>query len=233
MLPVKVSTEGYDLSLSTRGKDVRLFSRGWTDSGLKETGIESYNEVETKPGSEVIMKFNEWPLLVEGQYGKGRTLVFMGFTPKDKSAEATWRALYSQMLLAATGENPEYRYATVTGRQKPLFQLLKEQPEGAVKASPGAIESAAKDGMASFKVEITNGDRFARLLRLRMEWSGATAEVPLPLYGENFFDLFPGEKKEVGVDVAMPEGFKGTAKGTLILEGTNVPESRIPVSLTQ
>jgi hypothetical protein len=203
----------------------------WTDSGLKDAGIQHFNEVVAKEGSDVIMKFTDWPLLVAGQYGKGHTVAFMGYTPLDKKAESTWRALYSQMLLAATGENPDYRYAAVTGKQKPMFQLLKEQPDAIVKASPTTIDAAAKNGMASFKLEVANGDHFARLVRIRIEWSDLTAHEPVVLCSENYFDLFPGEKKEVAVDVAMPEGFAGAAKGTLILEGTDVPETRIPVSL--
>jgi hypothetical protein len=231
VLPVKVRSEAYDLSLLNSSKDIRVFAKGWTDSGLKEAGIENYNEVEAKEGSEVIMRFNDWPLLVAGQYGKGHTLAFMGFTPRDKTTEPTWRALYAQMLMAATGENPEYRYASVTGKEKPLFRLLKEQPEAEVNVSLVAIEAAAKKGSGSFKVEIANGGRFARLLRMRIEWHDPATQAPVVLYGENYFDLFPGEKKEIAVDVVMPEGFTGTARGTLILEGTNVSENRIPVSL--
>jgi hypothetical protein len=232
VLPVKVRSEAYDLSLLNSSKDVRVFAKGWTDSGLKETGIENYNEVEAKEGSEVIMKFSDWPLLVGGRYGKGHTLAFMGFTPHDKTAEPTSRALYVQMLMAATGENPDYRYASVTGKEKPLFQLLKEQPAASVKIAPAAIVSAANNGTGSFKVEIANGGRFARLLRMRIEWHDPATQMPVVLYGENYFDLFPGEKKEIAVDVVMPERFTGTARGTLILEGTNVSENRIPVSLT-
>lgn len=231
VLPVRVRSQAYDLSLLNSSKDVRVFAHGWTDSGLKQIGIQSFNEVETRPGSDLIMKFNDWPLLVAGEYGKGHTIAFMGYTPHAKTTEPAWRALYSQMLLSATGENPEYRYASVTGKQKPLFQLLKEQPEASVTTSPAAIDSPAKNGVASFKVEIGNANRFARLLRMRIEWSDAT-QAPVALYGENYFDLFPGEKKEVAVDIALPEGFKGTEKGALILEGTNVPETRIPVTLT-
>jgi beta-mannosidase len=232
VLPVKVRSEAYDLNLLNSSKDVRVFIKGWTDSGLKQIGIQNFNEVATKEGSDIVMKFNDWPLLVTGQYGKGRTLAFMGFTPKDKITEPAWRALYSQMLLAATGENPEYRYASVTGRDKPLFQLLKEQPEATVTALPRAIESAGKNGVASFKVNIAGGSRFARLVRMRIEWSDAKVVAAAVLYGENYFDLFPGEKKEVAVEIYMPEDFSGTAKGTLVLEGTNVPESRIPLTLT-
>lgn len=232
VLPVKVREGRDDIDMLNTSKDVRVFANGWTDSGLKDTGIENFNEVETKPGSRLIMKFKDWPLLVTGAYGQGHTVAFMGYTPRDKTAEPTWRALYAQMLMAAMGENPEYRYAAVMGRETPVFQLLKEQPEAGVQALPAAIDAAAKDGTARFKLDITNGGRFARLLRLRIAWTNAPAQEPVVLYGENYFDLFPGEKKQVPVDVVMPEGFTGSANGTLILEGENVPESRIPVSFT-
>jgi beta-mannosidase len=232
VLPVKVREGHDDLNMLNSSKDVRVFAKGWTDSGLKEIGIQNFNEVAVKEGSDVIMKFTDWPLLVTGQYGKGSTVAFMGYTPLDKKAEPVWRAIYSQMLLAATGENPEYRYAAATGKEKPVFQLLKEQPQASVIASPAAIDAAAKNGTASFKVEFANGGQFARLVRMRIEWSDGTAPEPVVLYGDNYFDLFPGEKRGIVVDAAMPEGFTGTVKGTLLVEGTNVPESRIAVSLT-
>ena len=232
VLPVKVREGRDDLNMLNTSKDVRVFAKGWTDSGLKETGIQNFNEVEAREGSDVIMKFTDWPLLVAGQHGRGHTVAFTGYTPRDKTAEPAWRALYAQMLLAATGENPECRYASVTGKEKPLFQLLKEQPEASVRTSPAAIDASVKNGAAGFKVGVANGDHLARLLRMRIEWSNATADEPVVLYGENYFDLFPNEKKEVVVDVDMPEGFTGSVKGTLILEGTNVPEARIPVSVT-
>jgi hypothetical protein len=233
VLPVKIREGHDDLNMLNSSKDVRVFAEGWTDSGLKEIGIQNFNEVQAKDGSETVMKFMDWPLLVAGPYGKGHTVAFMGYTPLDKKAEATWRALYAQMLLAATGESPEYRYSAVTGKEKPVFQLLKEQPAASVKATPVAIESARKNGAASFKVEIANGDHFARLVRMRVEWDATSAEAaPVVMYGDNYFDLFPGEKKEVAVDLAMPEGSSATAKGTLIVEGTNVPETRIPVTVS-
>ena len=232
VLPVKVREGRDDLNMLNTSKDVRVFANGWTDSGLKDIGIENFNEVKTKEGSDVIMKFKDWPLLVTGTYGSGHTVAFMGYTPRDKTAEPTWRAIYSQMLMAATGENPEYRYAAVMGTETPVFQLLKEQVEANVQTSPAAIEATAKNGTASFKVEVANGGHFARLVRMRIAWENPSADEPVVLYGENYIDLFPNEKKEVRVDVDMPEGFTGSAKGTLIVDGSNVPETRTPVSLT-
>jgi uncharacterized membrane protein len=233
VLPVKVRQSRNDISLLNSSKDVRVLVPGWSDAGLKEMGIPSFNEVQAKEGSEVIMKFDDWPLLVAGHYGKGRTVAFMGYTPTDNVVKLPWLALFGQMLMEATGENPEYRYTALTAADKPLMQLLKQQPRSEVKASPAAIEATIKNNVGSFAVEIANGDRFARLLRLRMEWEDPARQPHVVMYDDNYFDLFPGERKRVSVEFRTPQAFKGTVKGTLIIAGTNVPEIRVPVNLVE
>ena len=69
------------------------------------------------------------------------------------------------------------------------------------------------------------------MLRLRMEWQDVARQPHVVMYDDNYFDLFPGEKKDVGVELRLPEALAGTVNGTLIVEGSNVPESRIPVRL--
>jgi hypothetical protein len=230
VLPVKLSHTWEDTNLLNSGKDVRVFAQGWTDAGLKQSGVQNFNEVEAKEGSEVIMKFLDWPLLVTGHYGQGRSVAFMGYTPTESALSPTWLSLYGQMLVAALGENPDYRYAAVGAGDKPLMQLLKEQPPASVKASPGTLEAAIKDHAGSFAVEIANGERFARLVRLRIEWEDA-ARQPLVMYDDNYFDLFPGETKRVPVELRAPGTLAGTLQGTLIVEGTNLPEIRVPIRL--
>lgn len=51
------------------------------------------------------------------------------------------------------------------------------------------------------------------------------------MYGDNYFDLFPDEKKRVPVELHTAQTLTGTIKGTLIVGGTNVHEIRIPVRL--
>jgi beta-mannosidase len=233
VLPVTDQRGRNDLSLLNSSKDVRVLAQGWTDAGLKEMGIPSFNEVQTKPGSEVIMKFDDWPLLVAGHYGKGRTLAFMGYTPTDKEVKLTWLALYGQMLMEALGHNPQYRYATVAPSDKPLLQLLKEKPLAAVTASPRTIEATVKGNAGNFAVDIANGEYFARLLRLRMEWEDPSHQPHVVMYDDNYFDLFPGEKKRVPVEFRTPGKSAGTIKGTLIVAGTNVPETRVAVRLVE
>ncbi|HUZ45422.1 MAG TPA: glycoside hydrolase family 2 TIM barrel-domain containing protein [Terriglobia bacterium] len=231
VLPVEVRQGRDDLNLLNSSKDVRVFARGWTDAGLKETGVPDFNEVQPKEGSQTIMKFRDWPLLVAGQYGKGRTLAFMGFAPTRPEPEPVWFALYGQMLMEALGQNPEYRYAALAPSNKPLMQLLKEQPCARVNVSPAKIEATFNGNMGAFAVEIANGERFARLVRLRMDWQDPRHQPHVVMYDDNYFDLFPVEKKNVLVDFRMPATFTGTLQGTLIIEGTNLPLMRVPVRL--
>ena len=223
-----------DINLLNTSKDVRVFAEGWTDAGLKQTGIKNFNEVEAKEGSEAIMKFGDWPLVVAGRYGQGRTVAFMGYTPAESTLSASWLSLYGQMLVEALGENPEYRYSAVTGGDTPLMQLLKQQPLATVKATPAALAATLKDHVGGFTVELANNHGFARLVRLRIECEDPAQQSQLlALYGDNYFDLFPGEKKTVAVEVRTSPALAGTIKGTVIIQGSNVREVRIPVRLAE
>ena len=229
VLPVTVRRGRNDLNLLNSSKDVRVLASGWTDAGLKEEGVPSFNEVQSKPGSDVIMKFDDWPLLVTGHYGQGRTVAFMGYTPSDREVKPAWMALYGQMLMAAKGEDPQYRYAAVAPTDKPLMELLKEQPTAEIKASATTLEASAKDQTGSFVVEIQNGAHFARLVRLRIQWDDLNHQPYALLFDDNYFDLFPGQKKRVPVEFRMPAAFAGAAQGEVIIEGSNVPEIRVPI----
>ena len=131
------------------------------------------------------------------------------------------------------GEHADYRYAAVGADDKPLMQLLKEQPLASVKASPGTVEATIKDHAGSLAVEIANGERFARLVRLRIEWEDAARQPNVVMYDDNYFDLFPGETKRVPMEVRTPGTLAGPLQGTLIVEGTNVPEIRVPIRLVE
>jgi beta-mannosidase len=234
VLPVKLHETWEDINLLNTSKDVRVFAEGWTDAGLKQTGIKNFNEVEAKEGSEVIMKFGDWPLVVAGRYGQGRTIAFMGYTPAENTLTASWLSLYGQMLVETLGHNPEYRYAAVTGGDTPLMQLLKQQPLATVKATPAALAATLKDHVGSFTVELANNHGFARLVRLRIECEDPAQQSQLlALYGDNYFDLFPGEKKTVAVEVRASPALAENIKGTVIIQGSNVQEIRVPVRIAE
>ena len=248
MLPVEVRRGKVDLHMMNTSHDVRVLARGWNDAGLKALGVRDFNEVSAKARSQVIMKFQDWPLLVVSQYGRGRTAAFMGFTPGEMPVAGppakhplspTWLALYGQLLLHVLGENPDNRYALVAGEEKPLFQLLKEQPAATVTVAPSSLAADVRDGTAQLQVELRNGPRFARLLRVRAEWDDADHGYMVPaepysvLFSDNYFDLFPGERKMVTLDLRLPGKLPRPLTGQLVVEGTNVPAMKIPVRLTE
>jgi hypothetical protein len=249
VLPIKLQTRN-DLNLLGSSKDVRVLEYGWTDAGLKEIGIGPFNETEPKVDSRLIMKIGDWPLLASGRYGQGHTVAFMGFTPvnKGRAIQETiaplgfnpsdkkelspmWLCLYAQMLMAARGENPEYRYATVVAANKPLMQLLKEQPLAEVTLGSQPVNMSIKGKAGRFSLDLSNGDHFARLVRVRAEWEDEVNKPHVLLYSDNYFDLLPREKRTIEVDLRLQAKPTGTVEGTLVVEGTNVAEQRIPIHL--
>ena len=74
--------------------------------------------------------------------------------------------------------------------------------------------SVVKASNGEFAVEIANGARFARLVRLRIEWGDPNHHPYAVLYEDNYFDLFPGEKKRVPVEFRTPKTFAESIAGT-------------------
>jgi beta-mannosidase len=249
VLPVKLRSRN-DLNLLNSSKDVRVLGYGWTDAGLKEVGMGPFNETEPKTDSHLIMKIGEWPLLATGRFGQGHTVAFMGFTPVDKGKviqetiaplgfnpsdkkelSPMWLCLYAQMIMSAQGENPEFRYAAAVAINKPVMQLLKEQPAANLTPGPQSVHVPIKDRAGRFSLDLSNGERFARLVRVRAEWKEEVNKPHVMLYSDNYFDLLPHEKRTLEVDLRLATKPAEEVEGTLVIEGTNVPEQRIPISL--
>ncbi len=248
-LPVKLRPRN-DMNVLNSSRDVRVLEDGWTDAGLKAIGIGPFNETEAKADSRPIMKIGEWPLLVSGLCGGGHTVSFMGFTPvnmgkaiqetiaplgfnptDERKLSPMWLCLYAQMLLAALGENPDYRYADVVAVDKPVMQLLKEQPKARLTIECQSLKAPIRDKAAHFSLGLKNGDRFARLVRVRAEWKDEVNKPHVVLYSDNYIDLLPLERQAIEIDFRLPAAPAGPIQGMLVVEGTNVAEQRIPIEL--
>lgn len=229
---------------------------GWSDFGLKQYGLPGFNDVDLKPGSRQAMTVSGRPLLVMGQFGKGTTVAFTGFTPAYKDQKSTWLdtitlsyfldqefvtdpvtkayfSLFMRMISAASGEKPTTPFDDIlAARDKPLFESLKDQPR-AILAVPSSVDVTASGNKASSTLTVTNGSTYARLVRVRAEWDQGEEGSPyLVQYSDNYFDLLPGESKPVAVEMLLPKERVGKLSGTLVLEGTNTESRRIPVHLT-
>ena len=78
---------------------------------------------------------------------------------------------------------------------------------------------------------MTNGDRYARLLRFSVEWISAMPVSPyLVLYDDNYFDLLPGESRTVSARLFFSQKKAGPINGKLVVKGTNVEPTEIMVS---
>jgi hypothetical protein len=228
---------------------------GWSETGLRDYGLEGFNRVQLKEEAREILTVSGHPLLVTGQYGRGRTIAFTGFTPPYFERRADWDPevvypymldqefyndpatkayfdLFTRMLSMATGENATpYSKDILPEREKPLFEMLKEQPAADVKG-PASLQAKVSGEQACVSLDLTNGAGYARLLRVRAEWKGPEENAPyLVMYSDNYFDLLPGQAKTVTLDVYLPKTSTGTTSGTLILEGSNVSTKQIPITL--
>jgi hypothetical protein len=228
---------------------------GWNDSGLKEYGLAGFNDVDLKPGSRQVMTISGRPLLVIGQFGKGTTVAFTGFTPayteKKSSGDPkitlryfidqefvtdpvtkSYFGLFMRMIAAASGEKPATAYDELLAeRDKPLFESLKDLPTATL-AVPSVLNATASGKKADAALMVTNGSKYARLVRVRAEWKEGEVNSPyLVKYSDNYFDLLPGESKSLALEMFLAKEHMGKLSGTLVVEGTNIESRRVPVEL--
>ena len=64
---------------------------------------------------------------------------------------------------------------------------------------------------------LTNGDRYARQIRIRAEWSEPLLLRNLVQYSDNYFDLAPGESRTIEADVFFSKRGSEPIFGRLIV----------------
>jgi beta-mannosidase len=242
----------------SRIKDVAAVdsgAEGWSEFGLKEYGLAGFNDVDLKPAARQVMTVSGRPLLVLGQFGKGTTVAFTGFTPAYTEKKSSWIdtiplryfldqeflndpvnksyfALFMRIIATASGQKPAIAFdELMAAREKPLFESLKDLPSATV-AVPSTLHVTATGKRANATLMVTNGSRYARLVRVRAEWEEGEGNSPyLVKYSDNFFDLLPGESKSVGMEMFLAADHKRKLSGTLVVEGTNIMSRQIPVEV--
>jgi hypothetical protein len=238
-------------------KDIRAAEsagEAWSDFGLKDYGVDGFNDVELKPGSRQMLTISGRPLLVTSQFGKGTTVAFTGFTPAYREKKASWDpnimlryfidqefvtnpvsksyfSLFMRMIAAASGEEPAVAFdELLAARDKPLFESLKDLPTTTL-TLPAAVRATVAGGKASLVLRVTNGGKYARLVRVRAEWPAGGASPYLVKYSDNYFDLLPGEAKRLALEMFLPEERAGKITGNLVVEGPNTETKRVSIEL--
>jgi hypothetical protein len=51
------------------------------------------------------------------------------------------------------------------------------------------------------------------------------------LYGDNYFDLMPGESREISLEFRLYRAAGGSVAGQLIVEGSNLEALKVPITL--
>ena len=198
------------------------------------------------------MTILDQPLLVTGRFRSGDTGLH-GFYTRVLETRADWDSkavfpylldqdfvsnpkarlyfsLFMKMIAAVIGEAPATPYKELLeARSKPLFETLKDQPATLQPAK--AIHTTINGGSASGSLTVANGPRYARLVRIRAEWSVPDAHTPyVALYGDNYFDLMPREA-EVSLEFRLARASAEPVAGHLIVEGSNLVAVKVPITL--
>ena len=98
---------------------------------------------------------------------------------------------------------------------------------------PSNLDATAEGDKVHATLTITNGSDYARLVRVRAEWDESEGNSPyLVEYGDNYFDLLPGESKPVPIEMFLPQEHMGKISGTLVVEGINTESRRILVQIS-
>ena len=223
--------------------EIRSIDPAWSDFGLNDYGLSGYNWVDEKTQGKIVLAIEGHPLVAVGQYGQGHTVAFTGFTPTwdapgddfldeqfdNLPVTRAYFGIFGQVLAAATGTQPAVKISDLlAARQKPLFQMLKEQPATTVETT-GTLTAKATGNSATLSLNLKNGKNYARLVRLRAEWDGP--KPYMSLYSDNYFDLLPGESNPVSLELAFPEKLTAPAHGRLIVAGSNLAPTEIPITV--
>jgi hypothetical protein len=169
-------------------------NEGWSDFGLKEYGLPRFNDVQLKPGCQRVMSVCGRPLLVIGRFGDGTAVAFTGFTPAFTGRKSTWDptipvrylvdqefvtgpvskayfALLMRIIAVAGGEKAAPGYDDVlVQRDMPFFEMLKDLPIATL-GFPSNLNVTVSGKRARATLKVTNGNEFARLVRVRAEWA--------------------------------------------------------------
>ena len=247
-----------DMQVHPPSQNIRLASgapEGWEPATLEDHGLDGFNRVELIRESQPVMTILDQPLLVTGRFKSGRTLAFTGFTPEYVETHADWDnkaifpylldqefvskpkarlyfSLFMKMIATVIGEAPATPYKELLeARSKPLFETLKDQPTATIQPAK-AVHATIGGGSASGSLTVANGPRYARLVRIRAEWGVPDAHAPhVALYGDNYFDLMPGESREISLEFRLSGTAAEPVTGQLIVEGSNLEAVKVPITL--
>jgi hypothetical protein len=201
---------------------------------LRHYGVSGFNRVTARAGAQTELTISGQPLLVNGTYGSGKTVAFTGFTlPADdfsvfpidqymiyEPAARACFAAYAEMVAHVLPGAPSLTPQLLAAHEKPLFQMLKEQPQTELAVTK--IEGAA----ARSHIRIVNKRGYAHLVHMRFEWPSAGPKPYLAEFSDNDFEMMPNESREIELNWRTSAANQQVA-GQLVVNAANAPEARL------
>ena len=139
--------------------------------------------------------------------------------------------LFMRMIVAATGEKPSQRTEKFVRAHQTSFRNVEGPAGGRVRRQIQPVSAAKAGNKAAGCSDPSNGSQYARLVRMRAEWSGPKEKAPyLVIYGDSYFDLMPREVREIPLEFVLPESSDGSVRGRLVIEGSNLAAVEVPVT---
>ncbi len=199
---------------------------------LQKAGLPAYNAVTARPGARTLLTVNGEPLLVQGTFGAGHTVIFTGFTPladaragwstdERLSAEAASRAYFAafgELLKRAVPTQPAEDVAVLLQtRLEPLYESLSGGPKTSVNVAVSNETAGTEPHVQNRGFVLKNTGAYAYAVHLRTQWKGDA-----PFYtslSDNDFDLLPGETRTVSL--TWKSRFQRSA-GSLQVTGRNL-----------
>ncbi|MCX6620830.1 MAG: hypothetical protein NTY38_07075, partial [Acidobacteria bacterium] len=196
-------------------------------SGLQ---LDRYHMLLPRAGAKTLLEVEGYPLLVTGQFGAGRTVAYLGFSPEtpanpaqvkpvlvDREIRARTSRLFfvagAAALALASGAEPALPIDDlIEDRAKPIYETLIRAREPAL---PEVTVSWLSPKRA--RVRMRNGATYLFGLRLRLDGPDIRAGNALQLWNHQFFDLLPGERRECAVEI-VTRGSASLGELSLIAE---------------
>ena len=140
--------------------------------------------------------------------------------------------LFMRVVAAATTEKPAAEFGQIMMMmEEPLFEMLQDQAPATLNTG-NSLRATASGNRVSASLNLTNGTKYARLIRVRAEWDEEPSGNPyLIVYKDNYLDLMPEENRSLAMDIFLPPGHGRQVHGRLIVEGSNTSTREIAITI--
>ncbi|MGH9613753.1 MAG: glutamine amidotransferase, partial [Bryobacteraceae bacterium] len=213
------------------------------DAPLDGLSPNNFHLLDARKGSAVLLRLDDTPLLVTGNFGAGKTIAYLGFSPAgsatvpappaivDRAVRASpenrlFAMVCASILSLAAGEQPSTNLENmIESRATPLYETLKAMRPAAWPRVT-ATWTNKEAGIYKARIHIQNGGSYLFGFRLRLDGPDFQDGRALAIWSEQYFDLLPNQSTESEVEVRTSDR-RLLQSVSVIGERTASPEVKI------